>query len=131
MKRAQVSIEFILLGVMGFFFLFVVIGAIMVFSADKTKQNTFDELTDLGKSLQQEFLLASKVQNGYQREFSIPETINNLDYSIVIGNSSSSNGYMSLIFSNQEIFYIIPVVNGTMQKGLNVLTKQNNTLQLN
>ena len=131
MKQGQVSIEFILLGVMGFFFLFVVVGGVLTLSADKTTQNAFASLDDLGRSIQQEFLLASRMQVGYEREFNIPLTVYNNDYTVVIGNTSASNGYMSILFSNQEIYYPIPVVNGTMIKGDNILRKTNGVLQLN
>ncbi len=131
MKRAQVSIEFILLGITGFFFLFIVIGAALTLSADKTTQNTYEQLNDLGKSLQQELLLGTQVQDGYERFFSVPEKINDMNYTIVIGNTSASNGYMSILFSHQELFYVIPVINGSMIKGTNVLRKQNGVLQLN
>ena len=88
-------------------------------------------MKDLAISIQQELIFASELEDGYRREFYLPTKLNNIDYSITNGNTSSYNGYLTFQYESQEFFYIIPAVVGSIQKGSNVLRKYNNTLYLN
>ncbi|MCF7799122.1 hypothetical protein K9M74_04415 [Candidatus Woesearchaeota archaeon] len=131
MRRGQVSIEFILLLVTGFFFMFTLVAAMVYLSADKTTEQAYYQLDDLGRGIQQELLLASRMQDGYQRTFILPTKVATHNYTIVLGNTSTYNGFISLQFANQEIYYPTPVVNGTFIKGANMLRKVNDVLYLN
>jgi len=131
MKRAQVSIEFILLTILGFAFVFIILSIVLTLSADKSNQQVFDQFEDLGRSLQQEFLLASTLHDGYIRDFWVPDAIGGIPYNVVFGNTSEVNGYMILSFQQHELFYSLPVVSGTLVLGTNTLRKEHNRLYLN
>ena len=102
----------------------------MHLSTQKTEQKTFQEINDLGLSLQHEFLLASELEDGYTRDLFVPETINGLSYSVVVGNMTDSDGYLEILFGNLGITYNIPLINGTIHKGKNVLEHKDGWLVL-
>lgn len=130
-KQGQLSIEFILLMVLSFMVLFSFAYVIMDLSGQKNQEKTYFEINNLGVSLQQEFLLASELENGYQRTIVVPETLNNLPYTIFLGSESNATSYLAIEFQGLEFVYSLPTINGIIQKGDNHLTKINNTLQLN
>lgn len=123
--------EFIILTIVAFAIFFTFAIALLSFLSDKTDEATFYALHDLGRSLQQEILLSTELVDGYNRMFEIPDKINNVNYNIQIGNTTNTNGYIILLFKEQEIYYKIPIVNGTFLKGENHLRKVNGTLLLN
>jgi len=129
-KKAQVGIEFILLTIFSLSMLLVLLASISSLSSEKMKQKAYFEVTDIAKSVQQEILLSSELHDGYKREFLIPETVQNLDFTISLGNLSSGN-YLRLAFENQETFYSIPPITGNIKKGINILKKQNGVLFIN
>lgn len=129
-KNAQVGIEFILLTIFSLVMLLVLLSSISSLSSEKMKQKAYFEVNDIAISAQQEILLASELHDGYRREFFIPETVQNLDFTIVLGNASSGN-HLRVNFENQETFYLLPPINGSIQKGINILTKQNGMLFIN
>lgn len=131
MSRGQLSIEFILLMVMSFALLFTFAFAIMSVSTQKNEQRTFHEMNSLGLSLQNEFLLSSELEDGYVREIQVPLTMNGLDYTITNGDSVSSEGYLEINFGNLGLTYNIPIINGTIHKGNNILKKKDGWLILN
>lgn len=128
--RAQVGIEFILLTMFSLVLLLVLLTALSTVSTEKSKQRAYYEVHDIAASIQQEILLASELHDGYRREFYIPETVRNLDFDLDLANASSGN-YLRVTFDTQEIFYLLPPINGTMYKGSNTLTKNEGMLFLN
>ncbi len=96
--------------------------------------NAYAEMDDLGKALQQEFLLAAQLEDGYTRKINLPITANGQDYEVVLWLSNNTDikyGYLLLTFESVEILYLVPPVNGTIIKGDNTLTKNNGTLRIN
>jgi hypothetical protein len=88
-------------------------------------------MDDLGKSLQQEFLLASQLEDGYTRRLNLPVTLNGKSYNVTVGQTNPAHGYMIFLYGNSEWFYLIPPVEGNISLGNNVLRKLNGTLYLN
>lgn len=116
---------------MSFAMLFTFAIVIMSISTQKNEQKTYEELNDLGLSLQQEFLLASELEDGYTRLIYVPIQLNGLPYVITNGNSLDAEGYLDISFADVGLTYNIPKLNGTIQKGNNLLVKTDGWLVLN
>lgn len=129
-KKAQIGIEFILLTIFSLAMLLVLLASVSSLSSQKMKQKAYFEVNDIAASAQQEILLASELHDGYRREFFIPESVQNLDFSMVLDNASSGN-YLRVSFENQETFYLIPPITGNIKKGINTLTKKDGMLFIN
>ncbi|MBN1502430.1 hypothetical protein JW930_02720 [Candidatus Woesearchaeota archaeon] len=81
---------------------------------------------DFGYSIQNEFLLAAQSEPGYNRTFIIPDKLEGLQYEIYnIGSALIIN------YTQGEIGFPIPIVNGSIQKGTNIITNNNNSICLN
>lgn len=129
--RGQAGIEFLLLSVFALSLLIIMVAALSNLTFSRQTQKGYLEMKDLGISIQQELLFASELEDGYRREFYIPDKLSNVDYTISNGNSSSYNGYLVFEYESQEFFLVIPAVVGTIKKQTNVLRKYNNTLYIN
>ena len=129
--KAQIAIEFLLLISMAFFIVIALLASVLSVSEQNTKLKSYKEMDDLGKSLQQEFLLASEMEDGYTRKLNLPMTAAGKSYSAVIGQTNNTYGYLLLNYQGAELFYMIPKVNGTLILGNNILTKNNDTLRIN
>lgn len=104
--------------------------AILLISQNNTETRSYYDMEDLGNSLQQEFLLAAELEDGYTRRINLPLTLNGLRYNATIGESNYSYYYLVLSYNTVELDYLIPPVNGTLKLGNNYLVKNNNTLSI-
>jgi hypothetical protein len=129
--RGQIAIEFVIFVGFGIFVALLLLLSITSLSEQKTDEKTYYEIDDFGIGLQRELILASEMEHGYVRRFNIPQTVNGRRFNITTGNTSSYNGYMTINYNNMELYYVIPVIDGTLVKGNNVLRKINTTLQVN
>jgi hypothetical protein len=133
-RNGQIAIEFLLLIAMAFFIVITLMISVLSVSERNTKVKAYEQMDDLGKSLQQEFLLASQLEDGYTRRINLPLTLISQRYTATIGHSNytnTTNSYLLLDFDSVELFYAIPPVTGNITLGNNVLVKNNNTLRLN
>ena len=132
MKKGQVAIEYLLLTGISFFVVFVLIIILSSLMESKRNEKAFYELDDFGRSIQQELILASELEDGYNRPINIPTTVNGRQYTITTGNVSPSNGYLiiTLGFMGQEIFYEVPPINGSFRKGWNRIWKVNGNITI-
>jgi len=130
-RNGQIALEFLLFLGVAFCVVFILLAAAVSLSTDNTKTKTYYEMDDLGRSLQEEFLLASQLEDGYTRKINLPMTLNGLQYTVLMNQSSYSNAYITLSYKDIEIFYAIPQTNGSMHLGDNVLRKVNGTLRMN
>ena len=122
--RAQVSMEFLFLVGFVFFmaFGFIFVASVQMKDFSDSKKRTI--ILDFGDSLKEEMNIASVVFDGYQREISLPEKIDGtIDYSIIMSSST-------LVISTEYDDYqgIIPKTTGNLQKGNNIVRKQNGTI---
>lgn len=129
--KGQVAIEFLMLIVMAFIVVMSLLIATLVISENNSETKAYREMDDLGKSLQQEFMLASQLEDGYARKINLPLTLNGQEYHAVVGQSNPTNGYLILQYEETELYYLIPPVNGNITLGNNILVKQNGTLHIN
>ncbi len=124
-KKAQAATEFlILVGLILFVTIMFVAG--LGSYADKIatakEESVFD---DYGGYLQNEFITASQVKDGYSRELILPDSIRGHEYSI-----SNTNQSIKIISkrSEMEFFYDIPYAQGTLEKGKNRIIKENGSI---
>ena len=132
--NGQIAIEFLLLIAVAFGVILTFLIAILSFSEGNTKMKAYQEMDDLGKALQQEFLLAAQLEDGYTRKINLPLTANGESYEINLGIANYTNvthGYILLTYRSNELFYLIPPVTGNITRGDNVLFKNNGTLRIN
>ena len=127
-KKAQSAIEFMIL--VGFvFFAFT----IFIMSVQLSNSNRLDEeknlrIKEIVISVQDEINLAYYSSNGYQREFKIPESINNIEYEINI-----TEGLVYLKTNDGQNAIALPIQNitGNILKGNNLIKKDNGVVNLN
>jgi hypothetical protein len=132
--NGQIAIEFLLLMGAAFFVVLVLLIVGLSISEGNSRAEAYEEVDDLGRALQQEFLLAAQMENGYTRKINLPITLGGMDYNATIGiggSGNTTNGYLILQYEVKEFYYIIPQVNGSISLGDNILRKNNDTLRIN
>lgn len=85
MKRAQVTIELVLLVGAVVFLVTIIIASVNFNTALAREKNEKEALEDFANYLQQELMLASKMHPFYAREFKLPEKILGKSYTIEVG----------------------------------------------
>lgn len=83
---------------------------------------------DFSYAIQNEFNLANRVQNGYYREFVLPDAVEGIAYSITINSNN-----LVITTNNQNFYEMLPnlTVNSNLVIGLNKINKTNGTIYLN
>jgi uncharacterized protein (UPF0333 family) len=118
-RKGQVSLEFVL--VFSMLTIFVVAFFIAIYSnMYQGRIKNENELTDdTSNFLQQEIVLASRVESGYIRTFPLPQKIGGFDYSVSISN-------YSLVVNTSKVISMrgIPLVN----QGSKFYPGENNTI---
>ena len=118
MARAQVMMEFIFYVVVavlvGVLFL-ALVGSFMRDVGDRQRRIALD---DIGYRLQDECVTAESVSDGYSRNITIPSQADRFDYTLANDGQS-----ISLTSGTISLSYRIPSLQGTFQKGRNVLHK--------
>lgn len=122
-QKTQATMEFIL--VFSLLLIFITLFIALVYSDmfKGTLKNEQDALDDMATFIQQELIIASKVETGYIRTFYLPEKIVNKNYDIVVGN------YMLSVNTSRTVsFRGIPKVNTT---GMPFIIPGNNSIVKN
>jgi len=136
-KKAQIAIEFLLILAIAVGIVIILLISFLSISTTNTKIKNDYSLEDLGQALQQEFFLATELEDGYTRKINLPMTLGDSSYGeynvtiIQVNKSYINYTYLVLSFDTQETYYAIPYVSGTIIHGDNVLVKINNTLRIN
>jgi hypothetical protein len=117
-SKAQVALEF--LAMVGFAMLIVIIflGVIYYLSFKYSEDKNINRLMDLGYSLQNELILASEVELGYERTIFIPDKVDKTEYNI-----SQSTHDLIIEYKGTMMVFAIPDVTGTFTKGNNTIRK--------
>lgn len=125
-RDAQVAFEFVVL-------VAIVFGALIVFTSfvrdnftEVQSDTDYFRLKDVALSVKAEISLAVALEDGYQRAFSIPLTIDGLEYNI-----SRENGFLMFSSSNSEYTVSVPAYTGDVQKGNNVIRKVDGKIEVN
>ncbi len=124
--KAQSSIEFmIFVGIVIFIFI-IILGIVSQRLIDIMDNR--DELLSNGLliSIQKEINIASKVQDGYTRNFEIPSTLGNRSFEIV-----HQGNEISVVYSNKDYETKIPSFEGNLTLGSNFIRKQGGVVYVN
>lgn len=125
-KKSQVAMEFVFL--VGVAFMAVLIFTVVGY--DKLKEisdeKEFVLVKDLAFKVQNEINLAANVDDGYKREFEIPQKLDYIDYNVTI-----NNNILIVESKNHEYVLLIPTVRGNITKGDNVICKNNLLIRIN
>ncbi len=125
-SKAQVSAEFyIFIGISLIFTIAVGIYSIRQVADVQFRQEN-ENMRDVALKLQREVLIATYVEDGYVRTFTLPETVNGINYTIKTMNSS-------LVAASSKGFYLIsiPKVAGNFTKGTNTINKTGGVIYIN
>jgi len=118
-KKSQVATEFMLMVSLAIVVLIVLMGVLYFLFYNYSEEKNTNKLTDLGYSLQSEFILAAEVEPGYERTINIPNDTEGANYTIEINNTEIVIKYRST-----DLLFTIPYVNGTITtKGNHVIRK--------
>jgi hypothetical protein len=91
------------------------------------KEEEYVLLKDIAYSVQNEINIAARMQNGYYREFNIPEELENgRNYTLNI-----TSNHIFATSENHDYLIEIPPVIGNFVKNTNKINKTNDTLYLN
>ena len=128
MKKGQIGIEFILLIILAIVILMTGLIVINSLTTSKIDEKTYNELDDLGLSIQRELILITELEDGFRRTLNVPVKVNGRTYTIITNNTSPSVGYLLINYLDTEIYYAIPALNGTLKLGNNYITKHNGVI---
>lgn len=127
MGKCQLSFEFVTF--VGMAILMLVIVAFIANSQLEEFRNQKENilLKDALFKVQDELLIASKLEDGYLRTFNIPDKLEKtINYSITLNNS-----ILVIESKNFRHFLIAPQVNGSLNKGNNTINKTRGVIHLN
>jgi len=127
-KNSQTSIEFVILvGFVLFFFtaFFLTINGNM---SDKIKERQTKLVIEIASTVQDEIDLAFESIDGYYRKFTIPDYVASKSYDIDI-----TEGMVYVRTTDKKHAIALPVQNitGQVQKGDNIIQKENGVVKLN
>ncbi len=125
-RKAQVSMEFMFLIVLGFMIMLVFSVVAKEQMIDAVEKKQYIMLKDIALMVQTEINSASSLENGFERIFYVPENIDfTTQYDIrIVGN------YLIANLTGNEVVLMIQGVNGDISKGNNTLTKSGGELYL-
>ncbi|MGV8150654.1 MAG: hypothetical protein ACP5NV_02920 [Candidatus Woesearchaeota archaeon] len=125
-KKSQMALEFVLLFSLTILVMSIVIVVFYELNSDKIDEKIDMKMNDFLFSVQSEFLLASQVNNGYNRQMVLPEKIEQTEYNISIDYTN-----IILTYNGVSIYRKIPLVNGTIVKGANTIVRRDGIIYLN
>ena len=117
MKKSQVATEFMLMVSLALVIVMMMIGVLNYLIYDYSEEKNIKRLTDLGYSLQNEFILAAQVEPGYERNITLPPDIEGTNYSVNITRNRIVLTYRASDPKKKiDLVFSIPEVTGTIDK---------------
>ena len=123
------AMEFVILIGMGFLIAMLVVVLIYDMNKERSLERTDSKMRDFAYTVQSEIILASEMNDGYQRNITLNEEIEKTDYSIYIMEISNFT-QLSIGYDDKTINYRIPNVEGIIDKGNNLLRNINGTVNI-
>ena len=126
--KSQSAIEFV---VLASFMLFVILGFFaittsnMIQAREDSNRKTAE---DIAGFVYREVEIAKSVNSGYLRIFSVPYSVNGIDYSINL----TDNRELTVNYLGYEHVMFLPAnITGNVTKGSNIITNSNGIIFLN
>jgi len=117
-RKAQVVMEFMIMITLAMIVIIAVASVVYYLSYQYSEEKNIERLTDLGYSLQNELILASEVEYGYERTVEIPDKVGVADYSI----GAAANAIV-ITYREDDLLFLVPNVTGSFSKGTNTIRK--------
>jgi len=114
--RGQSAFEFTILIAFGMILLIILILIGTIYSKDAVETQRMHALLTLGYTIQDELILATTVQEGYEHDFDLPASIGRFSYVI-----ETAETQITLRSGAQAYDFRIPNTTGTFVKGLNII----------
>ncbi len=127
-KRSQSAIEFVILVGFVLFFFVTFILVVQGNISDKMREKKNFAIKEIAMTVQDEINLASESTDGYSRVFKIPENLNGQDYDIIINEGMV---YVHTLDNKYTTTFPVADVTGIIQKGENIIKKENGKVLLN
>ncbi|NQU79184.1 hypothetical protein HQ545_05440 [Candidatus Woesearchaeota archaeon] len=126
LTKAQVAFEFVILIAIMFATMIIFTAFVRDNFTDIQSDSNYFRIKDVALAVQSELYLAVTLEDGYLREFSVPLTLDGLEYNI----TKQGN---NLIFLGGDADYsvTIPVFQGDVEKGNNVISKVGGVVRVN
>jgi hypothetical protein len=121
MARGQFMMEFMILLSVGVLLGMTYIAVTSELFASTSERQRVTALNEVGYMVQDELMLAESVEDGYQRNFTIPSMADRFAYSMT--NTATS---LTLSSGSSSITYPLPRVSGTLQTGRNIILRNGN-----
>ncbi len=126
LRKSQVAMEFIMLIALAFMILIVFTAVTRNQVVDIRKDNEYVALKDIVHAVQSEITIATNVEDGYTRQFSIPGSLDGINYTIEI-----SDSYILAESRHHEYLLNIRPVEGNIIIGVNTIKKEGGIVYLN
>ncbi|MFH1291255.1 MAG: hypothetical protein ABIH79_01735 [archaeon] len=127
-KKAQVSVEFIIILGTVFFFASIFLLVIQENMNDKTYQRENLLVKEIALIVQDEINLALQSGDGYLREFELPQKAGNIDYE---ANIESGIVYIKTIDNRHALTLPVANVVGDVNITMNIIKKIDGVIYLN
>jgi len=114
-REAQVAFEFSFMVLLAFIFLAVILVIVTFYLERSREQRVGSAMMDAATMVKRELLLATSVEDGYQRNFTLPPKLANTEYTVTNDASTLSLRTMD----GQVYMHLIPNVTGSLVKGEN------------
>jgi hypothetical protein len=126
-KKGQIAIEFLMMLIIVVLIATFISGLAYYYVTDYSEQRNIKRLQSLGRSLQDEIILAHNVEYGYVRTLSIPQSLGSVD---VLINNTRNDIYLT--YKRSELSFRIPPTEGTFAIGTNLIKKlENGSVRIN
>ncbi|MBR9703293.1 hypothetical protein GOV10_04605 [Candidatus Woesearchaeota archaeon] len=116
MKYGQAALEFSVMIGFSLILMIVLLVIVNALFSDSVEEERRQAMLSLGYALQDELIIASTVQPGYEHDFVVPEKLGRFTYTL-----SSTTTAFSLKSSKQTITFHTPETFGTFNKGHNTI----------
>lgn len=125
-SKAQISTEFfVLLGIVFLIAIAFEIASLGQLNDFRLKKEN-DAVKDVALKIQKELLISAAVEDGYVRQFELPDNVDSISYSLTIQNST-----ITVESKNSYYFVSIPKVIGNISKGANIINKTGGVIYIN
>lgn len=124
--KSQISAEFFIFVGMAFIIAIAFELAAIDQLNDFRLKKEHEVVQDLAIKLQREMLLAATVEDGYLRTFTVPDKLENLNYSLTIQNST-----IKVQSKNSVSIVSIPAIAGNISKGTIKINKTGGVIYVN
>ncbi len=123
-EKSQISIEFIAFLSLAVLILIFVLPFAVRKNSEMSAEKNYLVLKDLGESIENEIYLALIVEDGYSRNFSIPDSIGANALYIAQNNSVQNATIMNLYTSKTSRQIRVPKIQGQLKTGQNTIRKE-------